>query len=73
MQAVRKIINSNVLKHLFNLPPELRNRKVEVLILPADEQVSRNNSFNPEEYAGVLKVEDAAAVAKSIRDEWERC
>ncbi len=73
MQAVREIINSNALKNLFNLPPGLRNRRVEVLILPADEQFSETDAFKPEEYSGVLKLKDATAAARSIRDEWERC
>ena len=73
MHAVREIINSNALKNVFNLPPELRNRTVEVLILPADEQFSSKRTFKPEDYTGVLKLEDAAAAARSIREEWERC
>jgi hypothetical protein len=72
MQAIREIINSNVLKNLFNLPPELRDRTVEVLILPADEQLPSRGTFKPEEYSGVLKLEDAAAAARSLREEWER-
>jgi hypothetical protein len=72
MQAIREIINSNSLKNVFNPPPELRNRTVEVLILPAEEQLLSKRTFKPEEYAGILKLEDAAAVVRSIREEWER-
>ena len=73
MQAVREIINSNVLKNVFNLPPELQNRTVEVLILPSDEPFLVKTVFKPEEYSGVLKLDDPAAAASSIRAEWERC
>jgi hypothetical protein len=73
MLAVREIINSNALKNVFNLPPGLRNRTVEVLILPVDEQLSSRPTFCPEEFAGVLKLDDAETAARSIRDEWERC
>lgn len=72
MQAVRQIINSNSLKNIFNLPLELRNRNVEVLILPADDQPATKSAFAPEEFAGVLKLDDATAAARIIRDEWER-
>jgi len=73
MQAVREIVNSNVLQNIFDLPKALRNRTVEVLILPISDQPTPTVTFKPEEYAGVLKLEDATATAQSIREEWDRC
>ena len=37
MTAIRKIVDSNVLVGLFDLPPDLKNRKVEVVLFPVDE------------------------------------
>jgi hypothetical protein len=34
MKFVRKITNSDVLANIIDIPEELRNKKVEVIILP---------------------------------------
>lgn len=36
MQAYREIIHSSRLNNVVNLPPGLKNRKVELIVLPAD-------------------------------------
>ena len=36
MDYVRKTINSTFLYKLFDIPPALRDKKVEVIILPAE-------------------------------------
>ncbi|WP_313165490.1 hypothetical protein [Sedimentibacter sp.] len=36
MQFVRKIANSNVLAGLIDIPEELKNKEVEIIILPYD-------------------------------------
>ena len=37
MEFVRQTVNSHELNNLFiNLPPSLKNRRLEVIILPAD-------------------------------------
>lgn len=73
MQVVREVVNSNVLMNIFNLPLDLRNRRVEVLILPADEQPISKMLFRPQDYAGALKLTDAGAEILKMRAEWERC
>jgi hypothetical protein len=37
MTAVRKIVDSSDLAGIFELPPALENRRIEVLLLPVEE------------------------------------
>ena len=37
MEYHRQTISSNMLNDVFDLPPSLRNKKVDVIILPADD------------------------------------
>ena len=39
MEYLRQIIVSNELSGILDLPPALRNRKVEIIVLPADDIV----------------------------------
>ena len=36
MEYLRQTISSTKLSNIFNLPPALRSRRVEVIIIPAD-------------------------------------
>jgi len=38
MTAVREIVDSSSLANIFDLPPALMNRKVEVIVFPAEEE-----------------------------------
>ena len=40
MEFVRKTMDSSVLYNLFDIPPALRDKKVDVIILPADGVIS---------------------------------
>jgi hypothetical protein len=37
MTAIRKIVDAHALAELFDLPPAFRNRRLEVVLLPADD------------------------------------
>ena len=39
MTAVRKVIESNSIADIFDLPPILRNRKVEVIVFPLEDSI----------------------------------
>ena len=39
MEYYRQTINSDELNGIFNLPPLLRNKKVDVIVLPAEDSV----------------------------------
>ena len=47
MEFIRKIIDSDDLTSVINLPQELKHKKVELLILPLEDQTDKkeNNSL----------------------------
>jgi hypothetical protein len=45
MTAVRKIVDSSSLPDIFDLPPVLRNRKVEVIVFPVEEKTEKLPQF----------------------------
>ncbi len=71
MDFVRKIINSDDLDAVLNLPQELKHKQVEVLVLPVEEEKDIEK-FNPEEFRGVLNIENVEEEVKAIREEWDR-
>ncbi|MFP4021017.1 MAG: hypothetical protein ACLFUK_05375, partial [Halanaerobium sp.] len=56
MEFVRKIIDSNDIESIVKLPTELKNKKVEILILPVEEGKKPQN-FDPQQYKGVLNID----------------
>lgn len=40
MEVIRKFIDANSLMSIMTLPETFRNQKLEVIVLPADEQTS---------------------------------
>ncbi len=73
MEFVRKIINSNEIESIVKLPTELKNKKVEILILPVEEGKKQKN-FDPRQYKGVLNIDsdELEKELSNMRDEWER-
>ena len=58
MEVVRKIVDAKKLMSVIPLPETMRNRRVEVIVLPAEEQkVSENlkKSGNIESLVGVIR------------------
>ncbi|MCL2197908.1 MAG: hypothetical protein FWB80_03190 [Defluviitaleaceae bacterium] len=45
MEYVRQTLGSDMLSGLFNLPQSLRNKKVEVIILPAQNETSESPNY----------------------------
>ena len=45
MTAVRKIVESNSIADIFDLPLVLRNRKVEVIVFPVEDTVEAMPKF----------------------------
>jgi len=41
MEFVRKVIDANSLMSIMTLPESLKNRKLEIILLPADEQLEK--------------------------------
>lgn len=72
MRFARKTINSNMLSEIMELPVELQNKKVEILIFPVSEKEKTKKIFNPREFIGLLKLDDPKKDVKEIRSDWER-
>ena len=73
MEFVRKIINSDDIESIVKLPTELKNKRVEILILPVEEN-KKQQDFDPKQYKGVLNI-DSDELEKELSDmrgEWER-
>jgi hypothetical protein len=67
MTAVRKVIDSNTLENIFDLPPDLKNKKLEILMFPVDESDSKKNisSFSMaqiEEWANAPEIQSLVGV-----------
>lgn len=73
MDFVRKIIDSNDIESVVSLPNELKNKKVELLIFPAEETEEKKN-FNPEKFKGIMHLnkEEVENELEDMRREWER-
>jgi hypothetical protein len=74
MTAIRKIIENSSTSVTIDLPNEYINKKLEVLILPMDdnEQDQSMRKYDFSDLAGKLKWEgDAVAEQKKLRNEWE--
>ncbi len=71
MQFVRKIIESTLIENIIDLPEELQHKKLELLVFPFVEKES-SNEFDPEDFAGLLNIENLDREIKNMRDEWER-
>lgn len=56
MEVVRKIVDAKKLMSVIPLPETMRNRRVEVIVLPAEEQkVSENLESLVDSLVGVIR------------------
>ncbi len=53
MQAYREIIESNRLDSIVNLPSELKNRDVEIIVLPVEKKRKKKTKLS-QNWAGAL-------------------
>ena len=75
MAFVRKIINSELLEDVIEIPVELKNKKLELLLFPVDtEEPKSKEKFDPREFRGVTNIDEETLnrQIKSIREEWDR-
>ncbi len=75
MNFIRKIINADKLRKIISIPDDMKNQKVEVIILPVLESGSskkKQKKFDPDDFSGVMKIKDIDKKIQSVRDEWER-
>ena len=73
MDFVRKIIDSDDIESIVSLPNDLKNKKVEILILPLEENKEKKE-FDPEKFKGITNLEekDLKKELDDMREDWER-
>ncbi|GFN29783.1 hypothetical protein [Paenibacillus xylaniclasticus] len=72
MSFVRKITNSDALKHIVDLPEELQNQDVELIILPIREPSPLKQTLSPSPTArGALKQYANPDLIRFEQDAWE--
>ena len=71
MPTVRKIVESSQLEKIIELPAEMRNTKVELIIRSFNEK-KEIETFEPKRFRGLLNVENVQEQIEQIRNDWER-
>jgi len=73
MQFLRKIIHSDDIERGIKLPPSMKHKNVELLIIPIGEQAAKAQAvFDPDSFAGSLTIKNIDRELKKIRSEWDR-
>lgn len=67
MEHIRKVVDSEILYGIFDVPVSLRGRKVEVIVLPLPEEKERGGSA----FGCLRKYANPALVSKE-KGAWER-
>lgn len=68
MEFIRKTVNSKELESLFDLPENLRNKKVEVIVLPIDE--NNRNNYEKKSLGGRLQKYANPSLIPLEQDAW---
>jgi hypothetical protein len=72
MAAIRKIIDHSDNPLTIDLPEDFKNRKVEVIVLPVEENDEPRKTYDFSDLVGKLEWKgDAVAEQRKLRDEWE--
>jgi hypothetical protein len=73
MDFVRKVTNSDALKHIIDLPEGLRNQEVELIILPIEDPISSRQITNVAPTArGALKQYANLDMLQHEQDAWAK-
>ena len=72
MDAVRKIIENSSNPITIQLPKEYENKRLEVIVLPLEENTSSEKKYDFSDLVGKLEWKgDALAEQKKLRNEWD--
>ena len=71
MPTVRKIVESNQLTKIIELPAEMKNTKVELIVRPLIEKKGIE-TFDPKMFRGLLNIDNIQEQIEQIRNDWER-
>ncbi|GGI46282.1 hypothetical protein GCM10008018_16340 [Paenibacillus marchantiophytorum] len=73
MDFIRKVTNSDALKHIVDLPESLRNQDVELIILPLGDYSHTKQPFSTSPTArGALKQYANLDLIQYEQDAWEK-
>ncbi|MGG4143887.1 hypothetical protein ABEW34_12205 [Paenibacillus algorifonticola] len=73
MNFVRKITNSDALKHIVDLPEDLQNQDVEIIILPiGDSSLFKHPTTSSHTARGALKQYANWDLIQYEQDAWEK-
>ncbi len=74
MEAFRTIKKAENGVVTVNLPDSLKNSKVEVIVLPAEEKEEKKKKFDPLKFKGIWKNQDIDAdkTCREMREGWNR-
>jgi len=67
MEHIREVVDSEILYGIFNVPDSLRGRKVEVIVLPFQEEKERGGSA-----FGCLRKYANPSLIPEEKGAWER-
>ena len=68
MTAVREIVDSSSLDGIFDLPPVLKNRKIEVIMYPAEETKKELPKLTMAQIDEWTKTPELQAIAGILKD-----
>ena len=72
MEPVRKIIEKASVPLLIDIPEEYKDRKVEVVVTPIEENQTNGKKYDFSDLFGKLQWKgDAVAEQRKLRDEWD--
>ncbi len=71
MDFIRTVTNSNILINIIDLPPKMKNRQVEILILPVEtDRIKNELPAKNKKMRGALKKYRNAALIKQEKKAW---
>ena len=72
MEALKALIDSDVLEKIIFIPDNFKHKKLEIIVLPFDEDKNPTNAKDINEIIGNLKSlpVDPLKFQKDLRNEW---
>jgi ribosomal protein S10 len=68
---VRKVVEGSQLAQIIELPAEMKNTKVELIIRPFIEK-KEIETFDPKRFRGILNIKNVEEQIEQIRNDWVR-
>jgi hypothetical protein len=72
VEFVRKVANSNILADIIDIPESLRDRKVEILVLPYGNVNTEEANDQPKRARGLLEKYKNKELIETEKDVWTR-